>query len=175
MLMYITVICSQKISALLEFEPRSAVQRESKKIVNMFMFKRPLVGMLSGYDHELVAGVSWAQALLPLKTQGVDEAISPADVVFRKEWCQRRCPPRHSTEELPTGANGSGKCNFCCDITMCMMLCGDRKYPSLPAEASSEAVAAQEKAQKDFIKDDSLAQLILVGHMDDSNAELTAI
>ncbi|GFQ85282.1 hypothetical protein TNCT_137561 [Trichonephila clavata] len=31
------------------------------------------------------------------------------------------------------------------------------------------------KAQKAFIKDDSLAQLILVGSMDDSNAELTSV
>ncbi|GFX69493.1 transposon Ty3-G Gag-Pol polyprotein [Trichonephila clavipes] len=28
----------------------------------------------------------------------VDEAIPPADVVVRKERCQLRCPPRHSTE-----------------------------------------------------------------------------
>ncbi|GFQ75380.1 retrovirus-related Pol polyprotein from transposon TNT 1-94 [Trichonephila clavata] len=45
----------------------------------------------------------------------------------------------------------------------------------LPAEASAEAIAAYEKAQKAFIKDDSLAQLILVGNMDDSNAELTSV
>ncbi|GFS49268.1 uncharacterized protein TNCV_2410811 [Trichonephila clavipes] len=55
------------------------------------------------------------------------------------------------------------------------VVCGDRKCPSLPADASSEAVAAHVKAQKAFIKDDSLAQLILVGNMDDSNAELTSI
>ncbi|GFY01840.1 retrovirus-related Pol polyprotein from transposon TNT 1-94 [Trichonephila clavipes] len=55
------------------------------------------------------------------------------------------------------------------------VVCGDRKCLSLPADASSEAVAAHVKAQKAFIKDDSLAQLILVGNMDDSNAELTSI
>ncbi|GFV44393.1 transposable element Tcb2 transposase [Trichonephila clavipes] len=53
---------------------------------------------LSGYGHELVAGVSWARVLLPLKTCRVDEAIPPADVVVRKERFQLRCPPRHSTE-----------------------------------------------------------------------------
>ncbi|GFS61783.1 hypothetical protein TNCV_4345031 [Trichonephila clavipes] len=52
---------------------------------------------LSGYGHELVAGVSWARVLLPLKTRRVDEAIPPADVVVKKEGCQLRCPPRHST------------------------------------------------------------------------------
>ncbi|GFU43372.1 retrovirus-related Pol polyprotein from transposon TNT 1-94 [Nephila pilipes] len=56
-----------------------------------------------------------------------------------------------------------------------LLVCGVRKYPSLPAEASAEAIAAYEKAQKAFIKDDSLAQLIRVGNMDDSNAELTAV
>ncbi|GFX09635.1 CCHC-type domain-containing protein [Trichonephila clavipes] len=55
------------------------------------------------------------------------------------------------------------------------VVCGDRKCPSLPADASSEVVAAHVKAQKVFIKDDPLAQLILVGNMDDSNAELTSI
>ncbi|GFT35429.1 hypothetical protein TNCV_922481 [Trichonephila clavipes] len=40
---------------------------------------------LSGYGHELVAGVSWARALLPLKTRRVDEVIPPADVVVKKE------------------------------------------------------------------------------------------
>ncbi|GFX63699.1 integrase catalytic domain-containing protein [Trichonephila clavipes] len=53
---------------------------------------------LSGYGHELVAGVSWARALLPLKTRRVNEAIPPADVVVKKEWFQLRCPPRYSTE-----------------------------------------------------------------------------
>ncbi|GFQ67258.1 uncharacterized protein TNCT_559231 [Trichonephila clavata] len=33
----------------------------------------------------------------------------------------------------------------------------DRECPSLPAEASAEATAAYEKAQKAFVKDDSLA------------------
>ncbi|GFX06833.1 uncharacterized protein TNCV_1201501 [Trichonephila clavipes] len=51
-----------------------------------------------GYGHELVAGVSWARILLPLKTRRVDEAIPPTDVVVRKEGCQLRCPPRHSTK-----------------------------------------------------------------------------
>ncbi|GFR15769.1 uncharacterized protein TNCT_346001 [Trichonephila clavata] len=55
------------------------------------------------------------------------------------------------------------------------VVCGDRECPRLPAEASAEAIAAYEKAQKAFIKDDSLAQLILVGNMDDSNAELTSV
>ncbi|GFY25686.1 hypothetical protein TNCV_3060191 [Trichonephila clavipes] len=36
--------------------------------------------------------------MLPLKTCRVDEAITLADVVVRKEGCQLRCPPRHSTE-----------------------------------------------------------------------------
>ncbi|GFQ72109.1 2-hydroxyacyl-CoA lyase 2 [Trichonephila clavata] len=55
------------------------------------------------------------------------------------------------------------------------VVCGDRECPRLPAEASAEAIAAYDKAQKAFIKDDSLAQLILVGNMDDSNAELTSV
>ncbi|GFQ71938.1 retrovirus-related Pol polyprotein from transposon TNT 1-94 [Trichonephila clavata] len=54
-------------------------------------------------------------------------------------------------------------------------VCGDPECPSLPAEASAEAIAAYEKAQKAVVKDDSLAQLILVGNMDDSNAELTSV
>ncbi|GFX37355.1 hypothetical protein TNCV_3106071 [Trichonephila clavipes] len=53
---------------------------------------------LSGYGDEFVAGVSWARVLLPLKTSRAEEAIAPADVVVRKEGCQLRCPPRHSTE-----------------------------------------------------------------------------
>ncbi|GFQ87013.1 retrovirus-related Pol polyprotein from transposon TNT 1-94 [Trichonephila clavata] len=55
------------------------------------------------------------------------------------------------------------------------VVCGDRERPSLPTEASAEAIAAYEKAQKAFVKDDPLAQLILVGNMDDSNAELTSV
>ncbi|GFQ77592.1 retrovirus-related Pol polyprotein from transposon TNT 1-94 [Trichonephila clavata] len=55
------------------------------------------------------------------------------------------------------------------------VVCRDRECPRLPAEASAEAISAYEKAQKDFIKDDYLAQLILVGNMDDSNAELTSV
>ncbi|GFR24645.1 retrovirus-related Pol polyprotein from transposon TNT 1-94 [Trichonephila clavata] len=55
------------------------------------------------------------------------------------------------------------------------VVCGDRECLRLLAEASAEAIAAYEKAQKAFIKDDSLAQLILVGNMDDSNAELTSV
>ncbi|GFS87237.1 hypothetical protein TNCV_213581 [Trichonephila clavipes] len=51
----------------------------------------------SGYGHELVAGVSWARVLLPLKIRRVDEAIPTADVVVRKQGCQLRCP-RHSTK-----------------------------------------------------------------------------
>ncbi|GFX52556.1 retrovirus-related Pol polyprotein from transposon TNT 1-94 [Trichonephila clavipes] len=41
------------------------------------------------------------------------------------------------------------------------VVCGDRKCPSLSAEASAEAVATHEKEQKAFITGDSLAQLIL--------------
>ncbi|GFW93361.1 retrovirus-related Pol polyprotein from transposon TNT 1-94 [Trichonephila clavipes] len=52
------------------------------------------------------------------------------------------------------------------------VVCGDRKWPSVLAEASAEPVATHEKA---FIKDDSLAQLILSGNMDDINAELKMI
>ncbi|GFQ95387.1 uncharacterized protein TNCT_170071 [Trichonephila clavata] len=55
------------------------------------------------------------------------------------------------------------------------VVCRDRECPSLPAEASAEAIAAYEKAQQAFVKDDSLAQLILVSNMDDSNAELTSV
>ncbi|GFR33069.1 retrovirus-related Pol polyprotein from transposon TNT 1-94 [Trichonephila clavata] len=55
------------------------------------------------------------------------------------------------------------------------VVCGDRECPRLPAEASAEAIAAYEKARKAFVKDDSVAQLILVGNMDDSNAELTSV
>ncbi|GFX96755.1 hypothetical protein TNCV_1647901 [Trichonephila clavipes] len=62
-----------------------------------------MIGKLSGYGHELVAGVSWARvswarALLPLKTSRVGEAIPPTDMVVRKEGFQLRCPPRHSTK-----------------------------------------------------------------------------
>ncbi|GFW04651.1 hypothetical protein TNCV_3897031 [Trichonephila clavipes] len=39
---------------------------------------------LSGYGHELVAGLSRARVLLPLQTRRVDEGIPPADVVDRK-------------------------------------------------------------------------------------------
>ncbi|GFT24007.1 hypothetical protein TNCV_2062891 [Trichonephila clavipes] len=53
---------------------------------------------LSGYGHELVAGVSRARALLTLKACRVDEVIPPAGVVVRKEGLQLRCPPRHSTK-----------------------------------------------------------------------------
>ncbi|GFS73000.1 DDE_3 domain-containing protein [Trichonephila clavipes] len=45
-----------------------------------------------------VAGVLWAQVLLPLKRRCIDEAIPPADVVVRKEGCQLRCPPCHLTD-----------------------------------------------------------------------------
>ncbi|GFQ95688.1 uncharacterized protein TNCT_96931 [Trichonephila clavata] len=55
------------------------------------------------------------------------------------------------------------------------VVCGDRECPSLLAEASAEVIATYEKAQKAFVKDDSLAQLILVDNMDDSNAELTVV
>ncbi|GFQ76746.1 uncharacterized protein TNCT_407721 [Trichonephila clavata] len=55
------------------------------------------------------------------------------------------------------------------------VVCEDWECPSLPAESSVEAITAYEKAQKAFIKDDSLAQLILVGNMDNSNAESTVV
>ncbi|GFW15499.1 retrovirus-related Pol polyprotein from transposon TNT 1-94 [Trichonephila clavipes] len=79
--------------------------------------------------------------------------------------------------ELPTGANGSGKSNLCCDITMCMMLCVEignaQAYrPMLHLKRLPHMCV---KAQKAFINNDSLAQLILVGNLDDSNAELTSI
>ncbi|GFW55905.1 hypothetical protein TNCV_4390471 [Trichonephila clavipes] len=48
---------------------------------------------LNSYGHELMVRI-----LLPLKTHRVDEDIPPADVVVRKERCQLRCPPCHSTE-----------------------------------------------------------------------------
>ncbi|GFV40661.1 hypothetical protein TNCV_2268321 [Trichonephila clavipes] len=65
----------------------------------MSMFKPPPVGVVwNGYGLELVAGVSWARVLWPLKTRRVDEAIPPADVVVRKEGFELRCPPRHSTK-----------------------------------------------------------------------------
>ncbi|GFX87754.1 CCHC-type domain-containing protein [Trichonephila clavipes] len=53
--------------------------------------------------------------------------------------------------------------------------CGDRKFSSLPTEASAETIAAHEKVQKAFIKGNSLTQLILVGNRGDNNTELTAI
>ncbi|GFQ71153.1 retrovirus-related Pol polyprotein from transposon TNT 1-94 [Trichonephila clavata] len=58
---------------------------------------------------------------------------------------------------------------------MFMMLFVEIRNAQDPAEASAEAIAAYEKAQKAFIKDDSLAQLILLGNMDDSNAELASV
>ncbi|GFV24889.1 amyloid protein-binding protein 2 [Trichonephila clavipes] len=55
-------------------------------------------------------------------------------------------------------------------------VCGDWRFPSLPAEALAEVIVVHEKVQKAFIKDDSLAQLIpLMGNMDDNNAELTVM
>ncbi|GFS36173.1 retrovirus-related Pol polyprotein from transposon TNT 1-94, partial [Nephila pilipes] len=55
------------------------------------------------------------------------------------------------------------------------VVCGDRECPSFLDEASAEAIASYEKAQKAFIKDDSLAQLILGSNMDQSNVKLTAV
>ncbi|GBM45837.1 hypothetical protein AVEN_64301-1, partial [Araneus ventricosus] len=51
---------------------------------------------------------------------------------------------------------------------------GIRECPSLPDEASAELISAYEKGQKAFVKDDSLAQLILVGNIYGSNDELVA-
>ncbi|GFQ67360.1 protein shank, partial [Trichonephila clavata] len=56
-----------------------------------------------------------------------------------------------------------------------MMNVEEKQIKQLHTRASAEAYAAYEKAQKAFLKDDSLAQLILVGNMDDSNAELTSV
>ncbi|GFT06408.1 hypothetical protein TNCV_3355551 [Trichonephila clavipes] len=78
--------------------------------------------------------------------------------------------PKRVHIELPTGANGSG-------IMMCMMMCveignAQAYWTRLHLKQLSHMCV---KGQKAFIKDDSLAQLILVGNMDDSNTELTAI
>ncbi|GBL95435.1 hypothetical protein AVEN_154827-1 [Araneus ventricosus] len=39
---------------------------------------------------------------------------------------------------------------------------------------AEDAIVLYEKSRKSFMKDDSLAQLVLVGNMDDANVELTA-
>ncbi|GBO30742.1 hypothetical protein AVEN_122268-1 [Araneus ventricosus] len=51
----------------------------------------------------------------------------------------------------------------------------DRECPSFPAETSAEVISAYERGRKAFVKDDCLVQLILVGNMDYSNVQLTAI
>ena len=52
---------------------------------------------------------------------------------------------------------------------------GDRRMPEIFGEpASSDQRTAYEKQVKCFIKADALAQLILVGSMDDANVELTS-
>ncbi|GFT83729.1 hypothetical protein TNCV_3891101 [Trichonephila clavipes] len=81
------------------------IRRSSPNFYSTYYWKRnhklknqEMIGKLSDYGHELVAGVSWAPVLLPLKTRRVDEAIPPAVVVVRKKGFQLRCPPCHSTE-----------------------------------------------------------------------------
>ncbi|GFV11784.1 hypothetical protein TNCV_977731 [Trichonephila clavipes] len=66
----------------------------------MSMFKPPPAGVVWKLVEWLLSRArGWsAVVLLPLKTRRVDEAIPPANVVVRKEECQLRCPPRHSTE-----------------------------------------------------------------------------
>ncbi|GBO11147.1 hypothetical protein AVEN_21595-1 [Araneus ventricosus] len=52
---------------------------------------------------------------------------------------------------------------------------GDRECPNLPYEASAGLISVHENGRKAFIKDDILAQLIIVGNIDDRNVELTSI
>ncbi|GFT84196.1 uncharacterized protein TNCV_1150081 [Trichonephila clavipes] len=85
----------RKPKAVMEYNNTTGgVDRLDQHLTNYPLIKK----RGNGYGHELVAGVSWARALLPLKTRRVGEAIPPADVVIRKEWFQLRCPPRHSNE-----------------------------------------------------------------------------
>ncbi|GFT22742.1 hypothetical protein TNCV_1856221, partial [Trichonephila clavipes] len=88
----------QKFSVEEELMHVKHVEVKSPHVGVMWKFGRKLSAQLSGYGHELVAGVSWARVLLPLKTRRVDEAIPPADVVVRKEGFELRCPLRHSTK-----------------------------------------------------------------------------
>ncbi|GBO19096.1 hypothetical protein AVEN_262358-1, partial [Araneus ventricosus] len=55
------------------------------------------------------------------------------------------------------------------------VLIGEIECPSLPADSSSELISAYEKGKKAFVEYDSLAQLILVGNIGDSNIEFAAI
>ncbi|GBM37859.1 hypothetical protein AVEN_193378-1 [Araneus ventricosus] len=54
------------------------------------------------------------------------------------------------------------------------LISGDRVCPVLAEDATPEVTVLYEKSRKSFMKDDSLAQLALVGIMDDVNVELTA-
>ncbi|GBM10451.1 hypothetical protein AVEN_263361-1 [Araneus ventricosus] len=54
------------------------------------------------------------------------------------------------------------------------LISGDRVCPVLAEDATPEVTVLYEKSRKSFMKDDSLAQLALVGSMDDANVELTA-
>ncbi|GBM04432.1 hypothetical protein AVEN_35601-1 [Araneus ventricosus] len=49
-----------------------------------------------------------------------------------------------------------------------------RVCPVLAENATPEVTVLYEKSRKSSMKDDSLAQLVLVGSMDDANVELTA-
>ncbi|GBL85515.1 hypothetical protein AVEN_71736-1 [Araneus ventricosus] len=51
---------------------------------------------------------------------------------------------------------------------------GVHECPSLPDEASAELISAYEKGRKAFVKDDSMAQPILVGNIYGSSDELAA-
>ncbi|GBN32289.1 hypothetical protein AVEN_69798-1 [Araneus ventricosus] len=53
------------------------------------------------------------------------------------------------------------------------LISGDRVCPVLAEDATPEMTVLYEKSRKSFMKDDSLAQLVLVGSMDDANVELT--
>ncbi|GBN79835.1 Retrovirus-related Pol polyprotein from transposon TNT 1-94 [Araneus ventricosus] len=54
------------------------------------------------------------------------------------------------------------------------LISGDRVCPVLAEDATPEVTVLYEKSRKSFMKDDSLAQHVLVGSMDDANVELTA-
>ncbi|GFS91293.1 hypothetical protein TNCV_1307021 [Trichonephila clavipes] len=60
----------------------------SKKMNGICKIDQGGLHKLNGYGHEILAGVSWARVLLPLKTRRVDETIPPTDVVVRKDGCQ---------------------------------------------------------------------------------------
>ncbi|GBM62791.1 hypothetical protein AVEN_19784-1 [Araneus ventricosus] len=54
------------------------------------------------------------------------------------------------------------------------LISGDRVCPVLAEDATPEVTVLYEKSRKSFMKDYLLAQLALVGSMDDANVELTA-